>query len=56
MKSTTESLTVAEAARELGVGRQQIRLLIYDGKLKAAKSGSTWAIDRASVEARKAAK
>ena len=46
-------LTVREAAKELGVGRQQIYNLIANGKLKATKNYHIVFVNRDSVEARK---
>ena len=45
-------MSVSEAAEALGVNRQRVHQLIKTGKLSAAKVGSTWIVDGASVDAR----
>lgn len=42
-------MTTAEAAQQLGVSRQRVRMFIEDGRLRAKKKGRDWDIDPASV-------
>jgi excisionase family DNA binding protein len=47
-------LTVAEAAEELGITDQTVRVWLKSGRLKGTRPGGTkagWRIQRASVEA-----
>lgn len=46
-------MTASQAAEALGVSRMRVNQLIHDGKLAAKMVGSMWAVDKASVEARK---
>lgn len=46
-------VTIAEASDMLGISRQRVHKLIQSGALRARQSGSTWLIDRASVEERR---
>ena len=46
-------VTIAEASDMLGISRQRVHKLIQSGLLRARQSGSTWLIDRASVEERR---
>lgn len=46
----SELLSVADAARELGVIPQRVRQLIAEGILPAAKVGDTWVIRPAAIE------
>jgi len=52
-----KGMSVSEAARLLGVGVDQVRKLIYSGKLAASKGirnmQSVWQISSASVESYK---
>lgn len=48
-------VTIAEASDMLGISRQRVHKLIQSGALRARQSGSTWLIDRASVEERREA-
>ena len=43
-------VTVAEAARRLGVGERQLRRLIETGGLLAIGHGRSWVVDPVSVE------
>ena len=45
-------LTVAEAAGKLGVTPQQVRRLIDEGRLVAARHGKAWLLDADSVSQR----
>ena len=51
MKSN-ERLTVHEAARELGVGIQQVRRLAREGEVRAVLEAGRWFIDGADVQRR----
>ena len=51
MASEHDSLTPAEAARELGVTAGRIRQLIDGGELPAIKRGRHWSIRRADLDA-----
>ena len=46
------SLTVGEAAEELGVSASRVYQLIRSGALEAERIGRTWLVDDASVSAR----
>ena len=52
----TQTLTVAEAAKELDKSYGWVLMLCRMGELKAEKIDDEWAIDRASVKERKAAR
>lgn len=45
-------ISVADAARRLGVGEQRVRALAASGRLAASRLGKVWAIDSAAVDAR----
>jgi len=45
-----ESLSPAEAARELGVSESDVMTALTDGSLKGKKIGSSWRIMRAALE------
>lgn len=47
--STSNWLTVAEAAQLLGVTDSRVRQLLISGELPGEKFGSTWAIKKADV-------
>lgn len=46
-------LSVTEAADVLRISRQRVLQLIEGGRIPAVKVGSTWAVPRASAEARR---
>lgn len=46
----TPLLTTSAVARELSVSRDTVRDLIVSGRLRAAKLGRTWRIERAELE------
>ena len=49
---TLENLvSVAEAAKRLGVSRIQVHHYIRSGRLRAAKIGARWVIEAASLDA-----
>ncbi len=47
---SNDKLTVKESATLLDVTIQHMRLLLREGKLKGAKWGRDWVVDKASVE------
>lgn len=47
--STTEPITVDEAARILGVVPDHVRLLIRRGRIQATRFSTVWLVDQASV-------
>lgn len=46
----TDQLTISEAAQMLGVKRQQVYHLLWDGDLKGEKIGRNWLISASSVK------
>ena len=50
MEELSNTLTVAEAARKLGVHIDWIYHMLYAGKLTAKKVGRKWQLDRLDVE------
>ena len=47
-----KSLTPAEAAQALGVGRNFLYDLLHSGKLRATKKGKQWRIPERSIQER----
>jgi len=45
----SNTLTVAEAAKLLGITHQQVLNRIYRGKIKAKKKGWFWLVDKKSL-------
>jgi hypothetical protein len=43
-------LTLAEAAKELGLATVTLRVQVYREKLKATKYGTTWTVTRREVD------
>jgi excisionase family DNA binding protein len=43
-------LTLAEAAKELGLATVTLRVQVYRQKLKATKYGTTWTVTRREVD------
>ncbi|MGA5465583.1 helix-turn-helix domain-containing protein [Mycobacterium sp. NPDC050041] len=50
------TVTAAEAARIIGCGPRNVRDLVRRGRLAARRSGGTWLVDAAAVEAHAARK
>lgn len=50
MEPVPELLSVTEAAAELGVTPQAVRLRLDSGSLRGVKAGATWVVPRGEVE------
>jgi excisionase family DNA binding protein len=48
-----EQISVAEAARRLGLGLGYVYGLIWSGRLEARKEGGRWLVDAQAVESRR---
>lgn len=51
MAKNRDPMTVADAAKELGVSERRIRAMVGSGRLKAAKFGRAWMIDPVDLDA-----
>lgn len=53
MEQETQEITVAEAARRLGISRNSVHVALREGKLRGTKHGpgmGVWGVDPRSVE------